>query len=155
MITNTQSLQSIRQSWNSVRIYEAMIDTHTNAPAFSPFGFVGAARFANLCYSLIVLFAFSVLEDVLTELHSEGKFPSRSTHLGALLNASKAYLCWQNFAAVDSARIRRNEIAHDQKSVSPAECKASLAAIEDELVAWGILAHRVKGTYSISLQTID
>ncbi len=151
MLSNTQSLQSIRESWNSVRIYEAMIDTHMNAPPSSPFGFVRSSEFNNLCYSLIVLFAFSVLEDVLKELRSEGKFSSSSTNLKILMRSSRAYLSWNDFGAADSARIRRNEIAHDQKLVSPTECKSFLDIIEDELVTWGVLQDKVKGKYTISL----
>jgi hypothetical protein len=121
-----------------------------NAPPFSPAGFLRPSEFTNLCYSLIVLFAFSVLEDVLKELRLEGKFSS-SKNLGSLMKSSQAYLPWNNFGAVDSARERRNEIAHDQKLVSPTECKSFLDAIENELVTWGVLTHKVKGKYTISI----
>jgi len=91
-----------------------------------------------------------VLEDALKELHLEGKFSSGSANLGSLMKSSRAHLPWSNFNDVDSARERRNEIAHDQKLVSPTECKSFLNAIEDELVAWGVLQHEVKGNYTIS-----
>lgn len=152
MIADKQTLQLIQKSWESVRIYEDMMDTHLNPRLVgSPFGFVRAPVFDKICYSLLVPLAFSVLEDALKQLRFEGTFSSNRTNLSDLMQSSQSPLPWNDFNTIWLYRNRRNGIAHDQKLVNPQECKDILDKIEDELVAWGILSSKIKGHYSISI----
>jgi hypothetical protein len=79
MITDTDFLQQVRDSWETVRTSQAMVDT--NLRIASGLGGPQTEDFKNFSHSLIILFAFSVLEDVLEQLRSEGVFMSGRRHL--------------------------------------------------------------------------
>lgn len=96
-------------------------------------------EFRNVAYSLWVLFAFSVLEHALLQLRDEGVFASRKSNLEALMLGSRAALPWQDYAIVDKARNRRNDVAHRRAMLERAESWKYVSAIERELKAWRII----------------
>ena len=151
MIKDSEVLDSIRSSWETVRISQAMVQTNLNF-AFA-FGGFQSHDFRKLCYSLVLLFAYSVLEDSLRELKQQGVFQAENLKLGTLMHSSKVSLHWLKFDLVDKGRERRNDVAHYRAYVESPECWKYIDAIEDELVAWGILASKIKGNYTITITT--
>lgn len=98
----------------------------------------------------MLLFALATLEDALNQFRREGAFFSRR-ELKHLMEASQTALPWQDFAKIDEARERRNSVAHRRAFLASHECKPCLDAIETELLAWGAIAHRVRGSFEISI----
>ena len=148
MISDQQRLAEIREAWSTVRILQARIQTTLNAGLFS---LVPAATgFREVPDSLLLLFAFSVFEDALLQLRDEGVFRARGNRVSDLMDGSQAALPWQDYAAVNAARERRNDVAHRRAFLRDSEIEACLMAIERELVAWRVLEHPVQGRYAIS-----
>jgi hypothetical protein len=46
---------------------------------------------------------------------------------------------WQNYVFVEIGNTTRNELAHDAKLITKADCLAFVDAIEAELVVWRVL----------------
>jgi hypothetical protein len=152
MIQDPVILKEITDDWYGVRRLQAMITTNLN------FGFARGAvwtdDFANICHSLLLPFAFSVLERTLQQIRDEGLFPCRSNQFGSLMKASRPALQWTDFVLVDEARERRNELAHEQRVVPRADVWRYLDAIERELILWRILTGPVRTEHTISIRRI-
>ena len=149
MITDRVVLEDIRSSWNTVRISQEMIQTNLNV-AFA-FGGAQSHNFKNLAYSLILIFAFSVIEDALRQLEDQGVFSAKNRQLGTLMHASKSALPWVAFQFVDEGRERRNDVAHKREYLERADCWKYIDAIENELIAWRILLGKAQATYTITV----
>jgi hypothetical protein len=67
------------------------------------------------------------------------------------MKASRAYLNWQDFDAVDHVRVVRNAVAHKQRFLAEGECRPYLSAIARELLAFGILETDFVGYFSFSM----
>ena len=148
MIQDAEVSTAIRKSWETVRIVEAQIDANLN---FSLFSLVPAmSGYCVVPESLLLVFAISVLEDALRELVKEGKISCSSAKLKKIMLESKASLLWQDFDTVDEGRELRNRIAHEKKFLEQHDHHKYLNAIENELVAWGILEYRIQGSYKIT-----
>ncbi len=147
MITDGQVLDHVLQSWKSVRIFEAMINTNLTSGNFAG-GFMHP-DFGNLSASLVVFFAFSVLEDVLTAIRDEGHFVCKRNQLGNQMSASRSKIDWDDYEAVDFARIKRNKLAHEQAVLTRSEAKSCVDLIERQLVSWDILPGPVRATYTL------
>lgn len=150
MIQDPTMFQNLRQEWHAVRDTQSMVQRHLNAAASS--GGLGVAvnlTLRDVCHSLVILFAFSVLEEVLTQLRDEGNFTSGS-QLGALMHASKSVIPWVDFNLVDKARQERNKVAHDQKILPRGDCWKYIDAIEAELLEWGILSAPIGFKHGLS-----
>jgi hypothetical protein len=139
MIRDPTALADAQAEWALVRATRERIGANL-AASHVGIGAMGTSHaFKNLAYTLWLLFAFSVLERVLIQLHSEGKFTSRSMQLGALMDASKSSLPWQDFALVDEARAKRNDVAHRMAVLGRGDTWRYVEAIEIELRAWAIV----------------
>jgi hypothetical protein len=149
MITNPEVLKGIRDSWETVRILEARINTTLNADLFSLVPRM--TNFQEIPDSLLLLFAVSVLETTLKQLRDQKVFSYTGWQLGGLMAASKEKnaLPWRNFEEILKIKDRRNQVAHDRKFLRHGQCAQDLDAIENELLAWRVLEHPVKGTYTI------
>jgi hypothetical protein len=148
MITDPEALKGIRDSWNTVRSLEARIQTTLHPGLFS---LVPAmTNFQEVPDSLLLFFAVSVLETTLKQLRHQKTFFYKGWQLGGLMTASKKALPWQNFKEIQKIKDRRNEVAHDRKFLRNGECAPYLDAIENELLAWHVLEHPIKGMYEIS-----
>ena len=150
MIQDSMKLQEIRDTWVTVRIFQAKVTTNLNA-AFVGGGIPQTHEFRNLAHSLILLFAFSVLEDVLKQLKQEKVFSSGTNQLGDLMYFSKGALAWKAFALVDEGRTKRNELAHQRQLIERVDCWKYIDAIEEELVGWKILTGKVKADYTMTI----
>src|SRR5262245_17271475 len=87
----------------------------------------------------MLIAAFSVLEEVLLQLRDERRFMCRDNRLKSLMHGSQPTLPWQDFTLVDQGREDRNKTAHERVWLPHAKSRTYLAAIEAELVAWGVL----------------
>jgi hypothetical protein len=132
-------LNAIRAEWRSVESTRDFIARNL-AAAHTGVGSMGVSHeFRNLTYSLWLLFAFSVLERALLELRSELIFSSKNSGLEQLMRNSQRSLRWQNYALVNIARKRRNDVAHRRTVLQRADCWKYVAALGSELRAWKII----------------
>lgn len=111
-------------------------DVTRSGPALG--GWINETR-PDSAFNLPLVLAFCVLEEVLDELRLTGVYLCKSSKLGAMMNASKDVLPWQDFDAVDRAREARNALAHQGVLHSKTDCLAYIKVVERELLAWGVL----------------
>ena len=137
MIRDPIVLREIRDSWQTVVESERTAGL-TMIKAFMS-GLPAGTEPAELFGGLLLIFAFSVLEDALLALRDQGEFPSKSSRLKDLMYNSKGSLTWLDFSLADEGRERRNDIAHRRMKFPPTQCKQYTACIEAELKNWGIL----------------
>ena len=137
MITDAMVLKEVRDGWEFVRESRNLIVGNCNVATFT----VGFSQtgIRNLCFNLLLASAFSVLEEVLRQLRTEGKFVSKKEQLGYLMSSSRDTLPWSNYDFIDKARNERNLSVHQRKYMSHEQCRDYIAGIERELVAWGVL----------------
>ena len=138
MIKNVTLKKKIQKDWDGVRKFQSMIQAHLNASG----GIIGGGathQLRNISHNLMLLFAFSVLETALKQLRDEGAFAGNSNSLKRLMYSSKNNLTWIDFKLIDEARDKRNKVAHQQKTLSRADCWKYIDAIEKELVSWNIV----------------
>jgi hypothetical protein len=137
MITDPLALQHVRDSWETVRESERAAGL-TMVKAFLS-GLPAGTAPAELFWGLLVLFAYSVVEDALLELRDQGVFACQKSNLKELMERSKTGLTWLDFAVADEGRERRNDVAHRRMRFPPAQCKRYIESVEAELKGWGIL----------------
>ena len=106
-------------------------------------------EFRNASHSLVLLFAMSVLEDVLRQLRDEGRFASKRNEMKRLMEASRSVLPWADFTLIDEAREKRNGVAHKREFLPAGDCARYIDGIEAELVRWQVLPGRVQYDYTI------
>ena len=139
MITDRTALSEAQAAWTTVRASQDRVARNL-AGISAGIGSIGPSHeFQNLAYALCLLFAFSVLEQVLLALRDQGTFASARSQLGSLMSASRAVLPWQDYALVDKGRKCRNRIAHQQAIGERAETWRFIDAIEAELKAWQVV----------------
>ncbi len=150
LIYNDEILDQVRRTWGTVRVVQASIKANLNA-GMTGFGVPLSMDFFDLSHSLVLLFAFSVLEEVLRQARDEGRFNCGRNTLGALMSASQDAVGWVDFSTVDEGRECRNHLAHDQKIPPRSDSWRFIDAIEAELVSWGVLDGPVTADYTIDL----
>jgi hypothetical protein len=140
MIEDTQILNEIRKEWETVNQSRGMVIENTGMAFFVSHGII-SSEFGSikLASSLLLLFAFSVLERVLLQFRSEGLFKCKSNHLGYLMEASRSVLPWCAYDLIDQAREKRNNIAHRREWIHPNESYQFIDAIGLELITWKII----------------
>lgn len=140
MITDPVVLADLQAAWATVRSSQDRVARNLAAGS-GGIGSIGVSHeFRNLAYALCLLFAFSVLEQVLLALRDQGTFGSQRSQLGSLMAASRAVLPWHDYPLVDQGRDSRNQIAHQRALIERAETWRFIDAIEAELRAWQIVA---------------
>ena len=137
MISDVTAMQEVRAAWEFVRESRNAIVGNCNI-ATLVVGFNQSA-IRDLCFNLLLASAFSVLEDVLRQLRDEGRFVGKDNRLGALMSNSRSSVPWVDYDLVDAGRNERNRTIHDRTYLAHANCRDYIAAIERELVAWGVL----------------
>ena len=90
-------------------------------------------------YNLPLVLAYAVLDRVLRELRDQGDFTCKAWQLGKKMAASQNALPWQDYDLVNDGRVARNDLAHQAKLLSKADCLRFIDAVESELKAWGIV----------------
>jgi len=134
MIHNRQTKSEIAQDWSVVRKL-----CNTAKTRYLPgFGVIVNTPPEEI-YNLPLVLAYAVLDRVLNVLRDQGEFSCKSWKLGAKMDASQNKLPWKDYCLVDKGRDARNELAHDAKLLSKADCLHFIDAIESELRAWSIV----------------
>jgi hypothetical protein len=156
MLTDPEALQHIRDSWKTVRILQARINTIHTPTIFSVVPV--ADNFQEVPESLLLLFATSVLEDTLEKLCDQGVFgPERPRGLKRLIEASikvdKDKFKWKDLGKIQRLKNDRDGVAHHHQLLRNGQCAEYLNAIAKELLAWGVLEHDFKGTYEVSFRS--
>ena len=138
MVTDPVQLQDARDGCEFVCRSRNIAVGNCNA-ATSVLGF-NQAGMRELCFNLLLASTFSVLEQVLRALRDQGAFARKRDQLGALMSSSRTALPWMNWLLVDSGRNDRNQSVHARTYLPHAKCREYIAAIEQELVIWGVLS---------------
>ncbi len=138
MIKDRSRLVVYQKEWNSVREFQNKIQRHLSA-ASTGIGGVVSHDLRDISHNLVLLFAFSVLEDVLKQMEAEGIFNEKRNVLGKLMNSSRTVIPWSDYDLVDEAREKRNGIAHEQNLIYRVDCWKYVNAIENELVSWRLI----------------
>ena len=134
MIIDRDVLNPIRQDWESVRLKQNRIRVNMGM-AFGKLSF----EFSDFAYTLILIYAYSVLRDVLMQLRKEKRFTSNKNGLYHLMQGSKDTIHWIDFDQVDEGRKQRDKIAHEDLILPRGETWEYIDAIEKELVNWQII----------------
>src|ERR1051325_6729806 len=135
MITDPVRLNNVQSGWETVRDARNIVAGNLSVGAAG--GGIQSGAFRAISYNLLLLFAFSVLEDALKAIRDEGKFTSNRDTLYQMMKASETVLPWKDFNGIDKAREERNDVAHKHKYLHMDDALKYIAAIEEELVAWG------------------
>lgn len=137
MINDPTIRGDIVQQWAAVR--SLCRGSHRQA-IVAPGVFINGTPLEEI-YNLPFVLAYAVLDQVFDALMDQGTFPSPGGRpmLGAKMNASRAHLPWVDYAAVETGRVARNEVAHDAKPHGKTDCLRFVDNIERELKAWGIV----------------
>ncbi len=131
-------LQDVVDNWKFTRLSQERFSAALMSGAV--FGaFPGLHTALNMAGNIILLYAYSVLDQALRQLKEEGHFKPQGSGLKAHMDASKPVLNWVNFVLVDEGRERRNKIAHEQQFLERVDCWKYINAIEAELISWKIL----------------
>lgn len=132
MISDQVVLEEIKQGWQGAEVLRKKTTASLFGGDFTIF-------IADQAHNLPFIHACSVLNDVLLQLKEEGHFSCRKFFLGALLNASKDKLTWQNFTLLKECVEKRNEVAHKGQIIPRGDCWKYMDAIREQLIVWGIL----------------
>ena len=145
MIRDTDSLKQTQAAWHSVRRFQAMVKANIAG------GMDGLQswKFGDAAHSLVLIFAYAVLEDCLRIIQDEQQIATTGPSLQKLLKACKSRLPWKDFAAVEAGHALRNRIAHDQHIAPRAESWQYVDAIEAELLGWHVLDAPPQVEYAI------
>jgi hypothetical protein len=137
MIKDSKFLKEIQEDWKGVRSLQKVIGIG-EFDAVSK-GSIASITSFRVAHNLTLVFAFSVLKDILIQLRDEEYFRSERSNLGPLMNKSKKYIPWIDFDTIDKGREIRNKIAHDNEIIDAKICFKYINAIECELKAWEII----------------
>lgn len=135
MIKNQSRKQEIKESWlgirnlqkNLRRLYVANGSLHMDTAP-------------DETYNLPFVLAYSVIDNVLSELKDQGDIVCNSWMLGAKMEASRNTLPWKDYDLIWAGKEQRNQLAHDSILIDKAECVKYIDAVENELNGWGILS---------------
>ena len=142
-------LYTIRASWDTVRDTEAQMNANLAAGVLSRIPQLPEIR--DLTSNLLLVFAFSVLEDALVRLRDAGRFAEPTRGLGRLMKASRDTLPWVDYKLVSSGREALNAFAHRREYSKHAAVAKYVDAISAELSAWGQLDSDSRPNYTISV----
>ena len=135
---NSAELDKLRKSWRTVCHIRGLVETNLASASLGVIGGGVSGEFRDLSHNLVVLFAFSVLQDTLEQLAHEEVFAEKRG-LKGLMESSKKALPWVDYDKVDTGRDKRNDIAHERIFLPRLECWEYIDAIEKELIAWEVL----------------
>jgi len=105
--------------------------------------------FGDAAHSLVLIFAYAVLEDCLRIIQDEQQIPTTGPSLQKLLKACKPKIPWKNFGVIEAGHAQRNRIAHEQHIAPRAESWQYVDAIEAELLGWRVLDAPLQVEYAI------
>ena len=149
VVSDEAVLDRVRRTWYTARLLQEGVKANLDAGMSGTGGVPQTMAFADLSHSLVLLFAFSVLEDLLKQVKKEHELNCRS-QLKPMMKASRSVLPWANFDTVDEGRECRNRLAHEQVIPPRKESWKYIEAIEAEFIAWEILDGPIKAEYTIT-----
>ena len=123
MINDPTALKDVRDGWEFVRESRNVIVGNCNVATFAV-GF-NQAGIRNFCFNLLLASAFSVLEEVLRQLRTEGKFASKKDQLGYLMSASQAAVPWSDYGLIEKGD-RSGTLAFINESTCPMSSAATI-----------------------------
>jgi hypothetical protein len=68
------------------------------------------------------------------------------------MKASTDKLSWKHFEKIQEIKNRRNLVAHHREFLRNGQYAQYLTAIEQDLLAWGVLDSPIKGQFDISFK---
>ena len=137
MIRDVKVKTKMAQKWAVVRKLESSLSIQPVVPGS---GVVDMSAPVE-SYNLILVLAYSVLDEVLKQLMAQGEFKyKRLAGLEWMMKKSlNNNLPWQNYNFVNLGRKARNKLAHEAELVPKGDCVTHTNAIEVELKAWGVI----------------
>lgn len=138
MIVNPSALATLQSEWRGVvrmreRVRRLVVSTFAFDDKQSP-------TFGDVLYNLPLILAFDVLTKVLLLAKEEGLFTSPGTQLHELIDSANTAFSWLDWKYLREAAQQRNEVAQTAKLFGDLQCLLYIARIEDQLIAWGIIA---------------
>ena len=141
-------MASSKQIWNkellekSKKEWEGFKKSYNKAKPQTAFGVTQLTMttdFADLCWNLMLVFAYGVFQQILKYLRDDGVFDSKSSNLGPLIQNSKVALNWQNYNYIWEGKEKRDKIAHEADYIKRKECWDYIEAIDIELKTWRVI----------------
>jgi hypothetical protein len=136
LITDVGALSAIRSEWSAaVTVRERMRNLMAG-----PVGSVADGALYSVVYNLPLLLAFNVLERILRALKKQRQIPGHEEQLGELMDLFQGDPSWLEWSVLRDGERRCHAIRRAGELFAGVECLADIAAVEEQLAAWGILA---------------
>ena len=141
MIRDPAVLAEMEKEWQGVEALRKSLKLDAMVAFAMPmFGGHYPRTLSRAANNLPFVHACSVLNEVLITLADEGRFPSRSRFLGALVKASEKALPWVDFPLMQQIVNDRNDVAHRGKLLDENVCWSHIEAIHVQLSQWRIVS---------------
>jgi hypothetical protein len=138
LIRDPKVRAEIALEWSAVK----KLSDHRARGYMIPGAYINEPEPPDGFYNLPFFLAFAVLDRVLAELIEQGTIRCsgrKPFQLGTKMGASKGVVQWQDYDRIDKGKAARNDLAHNARLISKAECLSYIQAIEAELKAWKVL----------------
>jgi hypothetical protein len=136
IISDSAVVGALRSEWSAV----VQVRDRMSKLMAGPVGSIADGTLHSVVYNLPLLLAFNVLEKVLRAVKKQRQIPGNSEQLGDLMDLLQGDPSWQEWSVLRDGERRRHAIIHAGELFSGVECLADIAAVEEQLGAWGILA---------------
>jgi hypothetical protein len=136
IISDSAAVAALRSEWSAV----VQVRDRISKLMAGPLGSVADSTLHSVVYNLPLLLAFNVLEKVLRAVKKQRQIPGNSEQLGDLMDLLQGDPSWQEWSVLRDGERRRHAIIHTGELFSGVECLADIAAVEEQLGAWGMLA---------------
>lgn len=126
--------EDAKKSWEECKVIHGNIRRFAMAGNFGP-----AVLIADLAHNLTLIQAYAALGVAL--LYKLGKPVTNKTSLKSLITQCEEanLVTWKDLTLMDEGREKRNDVAHHAKWINRAEVFKYAEAIQEELIAMGIL----------------
>jgi len=104
------------------------------------FDAIQSPTFGDVLYNLPLILAFNVLAQALLLAKDEGLISSSGTQLEDLMDGAKTAISWLDWHYLRDGIQLRNEVSQNSKLFGDLLCLRYIAHIEEQLIAWGIIA---------------
>ena len=128
-------MNSIDDKW---KVILSLLRTHTSTIVPGT-GYV-SLQIPKEHFNLPFILAYSLLDEVLSEMRNNNVFTCSTWMLGAKMNASQTILPWVDYDVINDGKDKRNDLAHNGVLLSQEECNKYISAIGIELKCWGSLS---------------
>jgi hypothetical protein len=137
MMENLNSLAALQTEWQDVirmreRMDQLVISMFASDPITSPV-------FGNILYNLPFLLAIEVLKQALLQLGKVGQWMDPGYPLGDLMDRAKTSVAWIDWQRLRENAEHGNELARHGRLFGDEQCLQGIAAIEAQLLAWGVI----------------